>query len=413
MFKPSHHLRLSLLPLLLAACASPAAPTLPPAQPTAAPQVNVEPPDIFFARPEGSRGPAIAYDMVSGASLFDLPPGLASADGRFFFSASHLEDSTTSLNTYNFYTGEVAAHFPLTDMWILSGVSPTGNWLALTRLPSDEEKAAWTQADAWTTDIQILNAQTGEIAHTLTLDGNFEVETISADGQSLYLIQHLPAVNPDHYLIRLYDLSNESLVADPLRSKTTDEVMAGYAIEGLASQNGKWLLTLYLSTLRDTAFVHALNLVDKFPICLDLPSGKGDFDQLKFYTLALSPDGKTIYAANAALGVVAEVGLDDLAGYGLRNETHFETPAYSPLLTVKAQNARSLLSPDGSTLYFTSGQNIWVYDTKNRKVSGPFETSGLVTGFGVSRAGDRLYAAKDDGSLVAFDTLTQTIVALR
>lgn len=411
--KVSTLLRLSIIPILLAACASPTASTLPPPEPTAVPQVQAEPPDVFFARPEGMRGPVIAYDMVSGATLFNLPAGLASADGRFFVSASHTEQSNTDLNIYNYYTGEIAATFPLTDMWMLSGVSPTGSWLAMTRIPGDEEKAAWTQTDTWTTDVQILNAQTGETVHTLKLDGNFEVETISADGQSLYLIQHLPAINPDHYLIRLYDLSNESLVADPLRSKGSDEVMAGYAVEGLASPNGRWLLTLYLSTQRNTAFVHALNLVDKFPICLDLPSGNGDFDQLKYYSLSLSPDGKSIYAANAALGVVAVVGLDDLSGYGLRTETHFEVPAASPSFTVETENARSLLSPDGSMLYFTSGQNLWVYDTKEMKVSGPFETNGLITGFGVSRAGDRLYAAREDGTLVAFDTATKVIVASR
>jgi hypothetical protein len=372
--------------------------------------------DIFLARPDGPKGEAIAYDMVSGSRLFGLPAGMASADGAHYYSAA-LGDLTTEVSVFNPHTGTLGHTFTVEGPWALSGVSPTGRWLAFTRIASEAEKANWVSANEWRTELQIADALTGKALHMLTLDGNFEVETISADGKSLFLVEHLPAVNPapggvnpDHYVIRLYDLSNETLVADPLRSKGADEVMAGYAWEGLASPNGKWLLTLYLSTGRNVAFVHTLNLIDKFPVCIDLPSGGGEFDELKYYTLSLSPDGGTAYAANAVMGLVAEINLNDLT---LKQAVPFAVEAPATGLDPKTQTARSLLSPDGGRLYFTSGQNVWAYDTETRAVSGPFETEGPIAGLGLSSDGKRLFVASAEGLLAAFDTVSGVAVSLR
>jgi hypothetical protein len=43
--------------------------------------------------------------------------------------------------------------------------------------------------------------------------------------------------------------------------------------------------------------------------CIDLPVGSSSA-LLHYYTLTLSQDGKTLYAANAALGTIAKVNLD-------------------------------------------------------------------------------------------------------
>ena len=392
-----------LLLTALAACSGPPTESAPP---PAAPQsaIEIRPPEIFFARPEGAKGPTAAYDMASGTQQFILPAGMASADWKHYFAATP-EQGNTRLEAFVPETGELDRSITLDGGWTLSGVSPTGRWLALTRVVSDAER----QAGNWQTEIQILDSQSGETVHLLNLDGNFEVETVSADGKSLFLVEHLPAVNPDHYLIRLYDLSNETLVADPLRSKGSDEVMAGYAWEGLASPNGRWLLTLYLSTRRNAAFIHTLNLIDKYPVCIDLPANGGGFGQLKYYTLSLAPDGYKVYAANAALGVVAEINLNE---FSVARIVHFASDSTaSP--EVQTQIARSLLSPDGARLYFTSGKDVWAYDTKAKTVSGPFVTDGQVSGLGLSRDGARLYVAQMDGALMAFDVVSGAVISLR
>jgi len=389
-----------LLLSMLAACSAPPTPTALPAPARDDTPPAAWPLELLFVRPEGAKGSLVAYEMADGRQRFSLPAGMLSADRKHFYAAD-IDGSETQLKSFDPHTGGEQSGFTLQGAWALSGVSPTGRWLALTRILSESEEQTWAAANQWKTDLQIVDAQTGQTAHRLSLDGNFEVETIS--GKSLFLIQHLPAVNPDHYLIRLYDLSAETLIADPLRSKGADEVMAGLAWDGVASPDGLWLLTLYLSTRRNVAFIHTLDLLNKFPLCIDLPSGGGDFDQLKYYSLSLSPDGLKVYATNAVLGAVAEV---DLSQRQVTRMVFFEgnrsaTDAnYDP----QSPTARSAISRDGQKLYFTSGQDVWAYDTKAGTVSGPYAVHTPVLGLGVSGDGKRLYVASADQPLRVFDT---------
>ena len=362
-------------------------------------ETNAPPADGFIVRPEGAKGSLSVFDMPSGQRRFTLPAGMLSADGKHYFTAMpdpYPGEAATIVTLFDPGTGEPYDKFSITGQWELSGVSPSGRWVALTRLPSENEKQAWTKANQWQTDIQIVESETGKTTHTLSLDGNFEVETISADGNSLFLVQHLPAINPDHYLIRLYDLSAEQLQADPLRAKGADEVMAGLAWDGVASPDGHWLLTLYLSTRRDVAFVHTLDLQNKFPVCIDLPSGGGDLGQLKYYNLALSPDDQTIYATNAVLGVVAEVDLN--------TRQVVRTVEFTPSLPAKATGyspqtpaSRSVVSKDGRMVYFTSGAGIWVYDAQRGRVNGPYSIDAQILGLGLSSDGTQVYVAGADG----------------
>ncbi|HET7087526.1 MAG TPA: PQQ-binding-like beta-propeller repeat protein [Anaerolineae bacterium] len=440
-----------------------------------APDGTASPPELFFVRPEGAKGPLVAYDMSDGREYFTLPAGMLSADGQHYYAAHTLMPSntfplnmlpangwtlrlrsplpsvgdfagqaygaampppgSTRLDAFDSGTGNLERSFVLDDDWALSGVSPSGRWLALTRIaaplrlpPSErgegEGGQAWAspplryedlrKAGQWKTSIQIVDADSGQVVHVLNLDGNFEVETISADGKSLFLVQHLPAVNPDHYLIRLYDLSREQLLVDPLRAKGADEVMAGLAWDGIASPDGRWLLTLYLSTRRNVAFIHALNLHDKYPVCLDLPSGNGDpagrgassFDLLKHYTIALSPDGRKAYATNPVLGVVAEVGLNQLQ---VMRAVTFD----AGIMTKYAPgSSRSLVSKDGRALYFSSGPVLWRYDIASRTVSAPQAVSAPIVGLGLSGDDQRLYVAGKDGSLMILDAATGQVLSL-
>jgi hypothetical protein len=411
---------------LLAACASPgaSAPAPEPLTVARAPEPTLSarwPSESFYVRPLGARGPLVAYDTLDGQRSFELPAGLLSADGQSYFAATPLGEDT-QLSRYDLGAGEAEPRARLSGRWMLSGISPTGAWLAVTRLPGEDEQAQWTSANTWRTDLQILEADDGQAVHQLSLDGNFEVETISADGKSLFLVQHLPAVtpdgltrlrgqaqgaNPDHYLIRLYDLSKESLVADPLRAKGSDEVMAGWAWEGLGTPDGKWLLTLYLSTRRNVAFVHTLDLIQQFPVCIDLPSGSGDFARLKNYTLTLSRDGQRVYAANATLGVVAEL---DLSSRQITHKTFFVGRVKND--PGMDYTAHSVLSRDGGQLFFTDGHDAWAYDTRAREVSGPYSIEGPIHGLGLSRDGRWLFVATAQRPLRVFDVATQQELSL-
>jgi len=288
------------------------APTVIPQMPGAAMRPELWAAETLLVRLSGG---LIAYNMADGQTLFHLPRGRLSADGKHYVTAELLSKNnkavTTQIGRY-----DLAANFRLPTLfvengsWALSAVSANGRWAALSRIPDEREKAAWTRAKRWQTELQIFDRLNRAVVHSIKLDGNFEVDALSTEGFSLILIEHVPAINPEHYRVRLYSVMNDKLQEGALRDKSaTDEFMAGYAWDGVGSTDGRWLLTLYLNTQRTVALVHALDLKNQFAICIDLPSGSGDFNVLKQYTLTLSPDGDKLYAANSALGVVAHISL--------------------------------------------------------------------------------------------------------
>jgi hypothetical protein len=156
---------------------------------------------------------------------------------------------------------------------------------------------------------------------------------------------------------------------------------------------------LYVSRLRNVAFVHALNLRDTFAICIALPSGDGDFEKLRQYALTLSADGKTLYAANTALGAVAEIALNDpaLGGPAVTREARF------PAQTGAPDRQIITLSPEGGMLYFSSGAEVWRYATKTGAVLNPLSAQGEVEGLGVNWDGSRLFVARHAAPLMVLD----------
>jgi hypothetical protein len=225
---------LGLVVALLAAGASPAL-TRADGCPLPCSGQSASPPDakLLFVQAEGAGGPLVAYDTTTGRRRFALPPGRASANGSRYFTAATRRGDTL-LSEFSVATGASIRGQWVRGRWALAGVSPSGRWLALARRGASR------------TRLQIVDADRGGVAHLLDLAGNFEVETVSADGKRLFLIEHLSSSGAPRYLVRLYDLSRETLVANPLRAKGEDKVMAGLAWSGIASPNGRWLLTLYL-----------------------------------------------------------------------------------------------------------------------------------------------------------------------
>ena len=245
------------------------------------------------------------------------------------------------VSRYRVADGTVGDWMVVDGRWRVAGVSPNGRFAALARQSADRSR----------TEITVVNTVTKSVAHRLELRGNFEVETVSRDGKRLFLVQHLPSNGPPRYSVRLFDLSRDRLASKPLRGAGEPGVMAGLAWSGIGSPDGRWLLTLYLNTGRNVAFVHALDLVRSSPLCIFLPS-RGGFGALKRYGLTLSPDGKRLYATNAAIGAVAEI---DLATRKVVRTTRF--PATRDLSGPAALTGT--VSRNGRTLYFSPGRDLW------------------------------------------------------
>jgi hypothetical protein len=401
------------LMLVLAACApalTPAAiptviapasarPTAPP-PPSAAPPTpasTTQPNELFFARPQGDAGPLFAYDMVNGAMRFSLPNGLLSADNQHYLAVTTGAD--TQLLEYDLATGAAAPVAQLTGQWELSSVSATGRWVALTRVPTESEKQAWAVTKAWKTNVQVVDTQTGKVVHAIELAGNFGVDTLSPLGDALFVIQYLPAAKPDHYQVRLFDLATETLQDGALVDKRDpEEVMVGQRWQAVAPSDGSWLFTLYLRTTNNTAFIHALSTENKFTLCFDLPTVKGNtLDQLKAYTIALDSNGQTVYAANPALGVIARV---DVNSFDVSSVASFAPDQGA--LSAPAPGNYSVADERG--LYFTGGKQIWAFDATTRQVKSLSKLDNVISGLALGRDGRQLFVAWGDQPPVMLDT---------
>ena len=242
-------------------------------------------------------------------------------------------------------------------------------------------------------------ASVTRLAHQVGLAGNFAVDTLSATGDALFVIQYLPAVKPDRYQVRLFDLTTGTLQAGALVDKRApDEVMAGQRWQAVAPVDGSWLFTLYLRTKNNTAFIHALDTQYKFTVCFDLPTVNGNtLEQLRAYTLALAPNGQTIYAANPALGIIAKV---DLNSFEVTSAASF-APGPSALSASAPVNYGVA---DKRRLYFTGGKNIWTFDATSQMVTSLSSLDTFISGLALGRDGQRLFVARPDQPPLMLDT---------
>jgi len=166
----------------------------------------------------------------------------------------------------------------------------------------------------------------------------------------------------------------------------------------VATSDGSWLYTLYLRTSKNTAFIHALNTVNKFAMCFDLPTVTGSTqDQLKAYSIALAPNGQTIYAANPALGVVAKV---DVSSFEVTSAASFA----ADLATLPASASGNYSVADEHGLYFTGGKQIWAFDMTTRQVKSLSTVDNFISGLALGRDGRQLLVARVDQPPVMLDT---------
>ena len=211
---------------------------------------------------------------VSAAPKAAVVAGVESADGRSSFA---LVDGV--LQRRSTRTGKVATVHRPGRGWQLTGVSATGAWVALRR----------------GTAVLVVDAERRAVAHRLRLGKDLRVEAISPAGDFLFLEQRFV---DGSYAVRGYDLASAQLLPGSLGRKGETVRMQGDAGQVVASPDGRWLLTVYVETTANTAFVHALNLIERIAICVPLPPcvrcGADD------WTLDLAADNRTLRAANGA-----------------------------------------------------------------------------------------------------------------
>ncbi len=331
---------------------------------------------VVALRPQGAFQ---VYDVRTGKLRYSLPAATQSADGRVAWAADNASRATL-LKRYDAATGRLVGTWRLgPDLWI-PAVSADGRRVVLVDGSSDQR----------TTRIVVFDSRTGH-GRKLALHGSFAPEAVSRDGRRLFLIEYLKS----GYRVRVYDLARGALRAGQLKPRNEDEPMVGYPSYAIGAPDGRWLLTLYIKPLQHEAFVHALDLRHAVAYCLDLPGHGGV--SLQDWALALGRDGRTLYAANGALGLATGIDLTTLESSA--------PPLHFAASRIVDQQPNSAVSPRGDLVYFGSLHGLWAWDLRANRVRGPYRPNHI-GGIAFSPDGRRLTVITPGGRALWLDAAT-------
>ncbi|MFL5665781.1 MAG: YncE family protein [Ktedonobacteraceae bacterium] len=344
----------------------------------------------------------VEFHPGSTAQPVVLPAGLYSMDHKNIYTATP-QNGQTTITVTNAQTGVTARMFSIPGNYTTSGeayttavLSADGRWLALR-----QQDGTNTQST-----IVLVDTQAGKLAKTIQLPGDYDLDAISPDGNKLYVLEEIDQAG--HYHVRLFEVSENQLVQGYITDKVAPrENMYGAALSRQMASDGTIAYTLYTNPEQNKAFVHILPLASNIYIarCIDLPVGKSP-DLLRYYTLALSADGTTLYAANGALGVVTSISLngDQVFDDNIIRTSHFNPGNVTTRDKSVVLYNGAALSPDQNTLYFVGVHGIWAANTHDLNVKGNYATQQEFTGIALGNNGQTIYAVYPTNGITMVNT---------
>jgi hypothetical protein len=332
----------------------------------------------------------------SGATVRQLPRGVAAPDWSAFYAVE--PGPTTLVRVLDPMTGaerrsiKVSGNYDLASAYRVApvGLSRSGLVLALEAPPS-AGRSAFAVVDTRTDTVK-----------TLSVAGDMTVDVVSDDAASVYLVEHL---RDDRYNVRLYDLAIGKLAEAPIvdlkqvELSTPDNVakglMAGVYHASVAGRVNAWYFSFYFNPGRNP-FVHALNVTARYATCiLDVPTGSGP-TATGFWTLALAPNGRTLYAANAVQGIVTTYDAETLERRATRE---LKRTVAATTATIDPTSA-AVISPEGYRLYVVAEAGVVVVDTATLGMKAHLVPDRAVRSIALTTDGGRLYALSLDGTKV-------------
>jgi hypothetical protein len=359
---------------------------------------------------DGATAALVTLGAGGTHSTHRLPLGLLDHTGRALYTATPVAGDRTLVRAIDTATGRTVRALTLPGRYSTASgdVSATalsfdGRWLGL-RAPFA----------AGTTSGVVIDTAAMKVVRAFHLTGRFGLDAIDGAGQVLYLIESLhtrvTSGDPYAYRVRSYQIAAGLLDAQPVLDKgEVSGTMSGVAWTRTWSPGGTWLFTLYVyqRPRGAGAFIHALLVSGngRLAHCIDLPTIGGAAD-LAHYTLAVSPDGTSLYAVNPLLGFAA--AMRGSLPYGTLDQTSLDVRAGNPVHTV----AGSAVSADGATLYVATTRGIWVIDTASMTRWTTLLPGRDVASVVLSGDGRRLYALEaQQGILVALDSASAQVLA--
>jgi hypothetical protein len=262
---------------------------------------------------------------------------------------------------------QLPGHFelpPATVTGVPGGLSQNGRWLVL------ESFDATSNGVRTATHLLVVDTSYVKGAQQINLNGFFEFDAVSNDGQRIFLIEYLAG---NHYHVRFYDFGAGRLDPNIVFDKSDGSSdMAGVRLSGIPSHDGQWLYSVYVREDK-SAFIHALNLEVPFALCIDLPGSGYMANPDDFHwSLAMNAAGTHLYAANGATGMVADLPVDNGTPGPLRaaklNDS--QTGGIFGVLDAQAKELganAAAVSPDGRTLVIAGKTGVLWVDTASLK----------------------------------------------
>ena len=267
---------------------------------------------------------------------------------------------------------------------------------------------------ARTTRFAVLHLPFKNPARIVDIPGAFSYDAVSPDGSTVYVIEHLAAPPEGHYQVRAVDVASNTLKEGVIVDKTkVGEAMAGWPVAQLRRDDGL-VLTLYRGA--EHPFIHALDTVHGFAVCIDLPASPGGgADAALDWGLAASPDGGTVYAANASLGLVVDL---DPALLVVRRTAKVQGARSAAIVLAKLGGSESgpvgqrvIVAPDGGSLYAAGSGGILAIGLPGMIELGRFLEGQRVDAIGATRDGRTLFAlVHAGGRIVQLDSGTGAAV---
>jgi hypothetical protein len=248
-------------------------------------------------------------DTEQAAMAVSAQGAIASPDGsRLFRTSADATGDGERLRVLDPRTGDEIWSDPIRGDVDVRVASYDGSVVALMEPPTSTSG----YPEGRTTTKVVINALDGSPQTVHRLEGNFEPEAFSRDAQDLFMIEYVPAEAPTGYLVRQLDLATGDV--SPVESPDIgpNDVMGGVARDQVMSPDGRRLYTLYsvLPGVPDglhgtnhhgRAFVHVLDLDEKWAHCLQLPEPFG-LEYAADGPLAISPDGDDLYVLDPERG---------------------------------------------------------------------------------------------------------------
>lgn len=341
-------------------------------------------PDLLFLR--ANNGVAV-IDAGSADSRFRSRTAVPAADWSTAVSAK-VANRTTSLTTVDTDSGEPVWSAQAPGRLSVKTVSGDGDMVALSPL---------RQADysfGRSTSTFVIVRKGSAQPQTIELAGNYEPEAFSTDGTSLFVLKYMPARAPARYQVRRLDLGTETVQGVFSVDAELQESMRGTARVQTVSPDGRFLYTLYSAGVGADrhAFIHVLNLEEKWAHCIDLPHGLGDAPQRET-TVSVAPDGDVLYVANSEAALLAEIDARELS------VTRTAPVAFDPVGAGKSYSGVT-----SNAVFFARGSRVVAVDRRGLGELAAWDAADKITGLQAGENG-RLYVAAGR-TITTFDPRT-------